>query len=163
MTGFVRLLAIAAALAAAPAQAEVYTTISPNQLAAILDAERGTAKVDEGEDDTTVTGLVDGTPYTIFFYECDGGEFTAPAKPDSACLGFEYRAYFDNFPSDLETVNQWNNDYHYGSLWRDEEGDLALQLNVIVEGGVTEENLRVVFAWWRAVIESLHDFMENHE
>jgi len=153
------LAALSLFLAAPPAAAELFETISPNQMVKLIDAEKGMAALDQTGDDTTVDGRVDGVSYTIFFYQCDGGEFTAPAKPDSACLSFEYRAYFSDYPNDSDTVNQWNNDYHFGSLWRDDEGDLALQLNVIVEGGVTDANLRATFAWWRAVIESFEEFM----
>ncbi len=156
-------LAAAAAflLAAEPGQAAVYTSISPNQLERLLAGEKGTVEVDLSDEDTTLDGRVDSTSYTVFFYECDGAGFKAPAKPDSACLGFEYRAYFSDFPSDSETVNEWNDNYHYGSLWRDSDGDLALQLNVIVEGGITDDNIRVTFDWWRAVIESFQDFMKD--
>ena len=106
-----------------------------------------TIALDAGETDTTLEGRVDGKDYAIFFYECDGGAFDGPAERDSAWLGFEYRAYFTDYPSDLETVNRFNANYHYGAMWRDEEGDLGRQLNVVVEGGITEANIRATFAW----------------
>ena len=148
-------------LAAGPGQAEVFNSISPNQLERVLAGEKGTITVDPSEEDTTLDGRVDGVGYTVFFYECDDGDMKSLAKPDSACLGFEYRAYFTDYPSDSETVNEWNNDYHYGSLWRDSDGDLALQLNVIVEGGISDGNIRITFDWWRAVIESFESFMKD--
>jgi len=150
----------AALLAAAPARTEVYESISPSQMVALLGAERGTAELNEGETDTTVVGRVQGANYSIYVYDCDGGEFTAPAKPDSACLGFEYRAYFTGYPSDSETINEFNRSHHYGVLWRDEDGDLALQMNVLVEGGITEKAVRASFIWWQSAIAGLHDFMD---
>ena len=161
MIRFALAAAAAVLFAAGPVQAAVYDSISPNQLERLLAGEKGTIEVDPSEEDTTLDGRVDGVNYTVFFYECDGGDMKSPAKPDSACLGFEYRAYFTDYPSDSETVNEWNDDYHYGSLWRDSDGDLALLLNVIVEGGITDENIRVTFSWWRAVIESFEDFMKD--
>ena len=137
---------------------EFYPSISPNQLGRILSGEMGQVEVSTGED-TTLAGNVDGKSYDVYFYECDDGGFAAPAQPDSACLGFEYRAIFEGYPSDGDTVNLFNNDYHYGALWRDNEGDLSLQLNVIVEGGITEANIRITFAWWRGVLQSFDDFM----
>ena len=119
MTRFALASAAAIVLAAGPGQAAVFNSISPNQMVHVLAGEKGTIKVDSSDDDTTLDGRVDGVNYTVFFYECDGGAMDDPAQPDSACLGYEYRAYFSDYPSDSHTVNDWNNDYHYGSLWRD--------------------------------------------
>ena len=58
-------------------------------------------------------------------------------------------------------MNAFNASHHYGALWRDDVGDLALQLNVIVEGGVTTDNIRATFAWWREVLRSFDEFMEE--
>ena len=162
----VRGLAICAALyasadAAERTAAEVWLTISPRALAALIVSEGGEAEVQVGAEDTILGGVVDGTPYEVYFYDCDGGAFAGPATPDSACLSFEYRAYFEGYPDDGEIVNAYNDAYQYGGLWRDGSGDLALQLNVIVEGGVTDANLGASFAWWRAVLASFHDFMEE--
>lgn len=140
---------------------DLYRSISPNQLLEILSAERGRIEMDARETDTTLEGRVAGADYTVYFYECDGAGFTDPARPDSECLGFEYRSYFTGFANDLEIVNQWNIDYHYGSLWRDGD-DLVLQLNVVVEGGVTEENISITFLWWKAVVDSFYDYMEQN-
>ncbi|MGB0506846.1 MAG: YbjN domain-containing protein [Pikeienuella sp.] len=140
---------------------DLYRSISPNQLLNILSSERGRIDIDETESDTTLEGRVAGADYSVYFYECDGAGFTDPARPNSECLGFEYRAYFSGFGKDLATVNQWNIDYHYGSLWQDGD-DLVLQLNVVVEGGITEENIGITFLWWKAVIDSFYDFMEQN-
>ncbi len=161
MTRFALAAAAAVLLAAGPGQAAVYRSISPNQLEQVLAGEKGTIEVDTSDEDTTLGGRVDSTSYTVFFYDCDGAGFKALAKPDSACLGFEYRAYFSDYPNDIETVNEWNAIHHYGLLWRETNGDLALQLNVIVEGGITDDNIRATFAWWRVVIESFDSFMKD--
>lgn len=145
-----------------PSQAAtLYESLSPKEMLTLLEAEIGTAELDESNGDTAVEGRVDGVNYSVYFFECDGKDFTAAARPDSACLGYEYRAYFGDFPNDTDTVNAWNNKYHYGTLWRDEDGQLAVNLNVIVEGGITDANIRITFAWWRAVIESVEDFMRD--
>lgn len=151
----------AVALLAGPAFAAqtVYETISPNQLLTVLSAEGGGFTLNQSEGDATVSGAVAGKSFDIYFYDCDGGGFVAPAQPDSACLGFEFRAYFEGYPNDAEVVNAWNNAHHYGALWRDDDEDLALQLNVIVEGGVTETNIRANYRWWRRVMQSVDTFL----
>jgi hypothetical protein len=137
----------------------VYTSISPQELLSLLEGEKGTVALDENEGDTTIEGRVNGTDYQIYFYECDGREFADLAQPTSQCLGFEYRAYYTGFQDDTETINNWNGNNHYGTLWRDEDGDLALQFNTVVEGGITEANIRTGFQWWLAIIQSFDEFM----
>ena len=154
MTTALRVAALC--LVAGPAWAEPLTSVSPLRLQAILDAD---LTLNDEAGDATLSGMVAGAPFDIYFYDCDGGGFLAPARPDSACLGVEYRAYFEGYPADAELVNAWNDANHYGTLWRDADEDLALQLNVVVEGGVTEENLRATYVWWGRVVESFEAFM----
>lgn len=152
---------VAAGEAGAPdASGAYHSSISPAGLAAILAAEDGAIRIREGAD-ASLAGEVDGAYYAVYFYDCDGAGFAAPAAPGSACLGFEYRANYEGLPSDDELVNAFNASHHYGALWRDDVGDLALQLNVIVEGGVTTDNIRATFAWWREVLRSFDEFMEE--
>ena len=147
---------VAGAAAAAPV---VYEAISPLQLLKILKAEDASFRLNDSEGDATLSGAVDGQSFDIYFYNCDGAGFIAPAQPDSACLGIEFRTYFEGYPNDAEIINAWNNAHHYGALWRDDDEDLALQLNVIIEGGVTDANIIANYQWWRRVVRSLDDFL----
>lgn len=149
------------ALFAAPSMAApvVYEAISPAEVLQILRSDDSTFKLNDSGGDATIAGSVGVTPFDIYFYDCDGGGFVAPARPNSACLGFEFRAYFPGYPNDAEIVNAWNNAHHYGALWRDDGEDLALQLNVIVEGGVTEANIRANYRWWLRVMKSIDEFL----
>ena len=140
------------------ARAETYSAISPKQMLSVLESVPGSVYLDS-QGDTTVEGNVDGTDYQVYFYDCDGAGLLATAYPDSTCLGVEYRAYFYGFPKDDATINAFNDQHHYGHLWRDGDGDLGLQMNVVVEGGVTDDNLRAVFARFRAAIQDFNTFM----
>ncbi len=155
------MISAAIGLLAAPALAApiVYEAISPAEVLRILGAEDSAFRLNESEGDATITGVAGITPFDIYFYDCDGGGFVAPAHPDSACLGFEFRAYFPGYPNDAEIINAWNNAHHYGALWRDDGEDLALQLNVIVEGGVTEANIKANYRWWLRVMRSIDEFL----
>ncbi|MEM7268021.1 MAG: YbjN domain-containing protein [Pseudomonadota bacterium] len=148
---------VAALLTSSGALADAVLSVSPASLQKTLAI--ADLALDEGAGDATLSGALEGVPFAIYFYDCDGAGFTAPAAVDSKCRGFEYRAYFEGYPSDGETVNAWNDAHHYGALWRDEAGDLALQLNVIVEGGVTEANLRATYRWWGEVLKSFQIFV----
>lgn len=147
---------VAGAGAAAPV---VYEAISPLEVLKILKAQDASFRLNDSEGDVTLSGVAGGQPYDIYFYNCDGGGFIAPARQNSACLGLEFRTYFKGYPSDAEIINAWNNAHHYGALWRDDDEDLALQLNVIVEGGVTEANIIANYRWWLRVMQSLDDFL----
>lgn len=153
------LVCSALAAGAATETATVYTAMSPVEMLEILGAEKGSIEIDTTQGDTTLEGRVNGTDYQVYFYECDGGALTDPAQPNSECLGYEFRAYYQGFPDDPEMINRWNGQHHYGAMWRDEDGDLALQLNTVVEGGITEQNVRITFQWWLAVMDSFDDFM----
>ena len=167
---FYRLAAAAAiiwaATAAGPATADVrdgqyYSSVSPNELLSILTDEGGVLEVDETQGDTTLEGRVDGKTTSVYFYDCDGAGFTAPATPNSACLGYEFRAYFEGYPKDSDTINQFNAEYHYGKLWRDSDDDLALNFTVLVEGGVTRSHIVASYKWWRDILEDFDNFMAS--
>lgn len=148
------------AIAESPGEAPegFFTTISPNRLADILRPLVDEVSVDASGSDTTLEGRLDGTDFQAYFYECDGGDMASEASPDSDCFGYELRAYFPDYPTDTDRVNQWNADNHYGKLWVDSDGDLAVQLNVIVEGGATEATVGTTVAWFRAILEGVHGF-----
>ncbi|MEX2518076.1 MAG: YbjN domain-containing protein [Paracoccaceae bacterium] len=104
-------------------------------------------------------------PYEIFFYECDGAAFADPAGLDSACLSFEYRAYASVPASseDAEIANRWNDVYHFGKAWRDELGGIALQMNVVVDGGVTAKNLQATHRRWRLTLGAFSEYLKAYQ
>lgn len=165
MPPFYRQIAcIATALAVitgyARADAAVLETVSPVSLQKVLGSG---VSIGELVGDTILEGEIDGIFYSVFFYSCDGGPFDGAAKPTSECLSFEYRAYFEDFPDDGETIAAFNAAHHFGALWRDQLADdaLALHLPVIVEGGVAEGNIRATLRWWRETLRAFTLFMEN--
>ncbi|GIX15714.1 MAG: hypothetical protein KatS3mg118_3673 [Paracoccaceae bacterium] len=143
---------------AAEPQPTSLATISPNRLHEIIRDRVDSVDVDPSGGDTTLEGVLDGTRFQVYFYECDGGDMSSVARPDSECLGFEWRSYFFDYRATPQDVNAWNANYHYGKLFIDSDGDLAVQLNVIVEGGVEEANILTTLAWFRAVLDSVHDY-----
>ena len=158
-------LALAVATASAEEQPAIHQGISPLTLQSLLAGEDGddTLTLADFNGDAILDGRVEGRLYSIYFYDCDGGDFLGSARPDSTCLSFEYRAYFDDYPDDGETMNAFNAGHHFGALWRDQSaGDaLALHLNVVVEGGVTDANIRASFRWWRETVRAFNLFMEG--
>ncbi|MEM8740567.1 MAG: YbjN domain-containing protein [Pseudomonadota bacterium] len=130
-------------------------TISPNALYDIIGDHVDMVEVDPSGGDTTLEGRIDGTSFQVYFYECDGGDMSSVAYPDSDCLGFEWRSYFFEARPSARQVNEWNANYHYGKLFIDRDGDLTVQLNVVVEGGIEERNVLTTLAWFRAVLDGV--------
>ncbi|QIE56238.1 YbjN domain-containing protein [Pikeienuella piscinae] len=165
-------LAFAAGLWSAPAASAstVLTSISPQTLEALLEAEGAMlTQVTTGGDTTLRSeplqiGPSDVKPiaFEVFFYECDGGDFIDPAGPGSACLSFEYRALAPSLVpgEDAEIANRWNEIYHFGKAWRDELGEVALQMSVVVDGGVTEENIRATYRRWRITLAAFAEYLD---
>lgn len=167
--------ALAFALSAAPAWAgdALMPTISPHALEWILEREGVPMEIAvTGGDATLRTRNVESgaaeqpaLPFEVFFYECDGGEFTDPARPDSACLSFEFRALAPRAYSgeELERANRWNDVYHFGKAWRDEFGDLSLQMSVVVDGGVTENNIRASYRRWKVTLAAFSEYLQAEQ
>lgn len=153
--------AAASAASAEIRQEAVYQNVSPEEVLALLESAGAAFRIDSSAGDTTLEGSVLGHASSVYFYDCDDAGFTAPATPASRCLGFEYRAYIPDHPKDSETINQFNAEYHYGTLWRDEDDDLALHFTVLVEGGVTRGHILASYDWWREILEDFDDFMES--
>lgn len=152
-------------LVSAAMSEEVVKTISPRTLSGILAKAGILAKVTvTGGDATLVLEQPPELklPVEVFFYECDGGAFAAPAKPDSACLSYEYRAYapFPQTGEDSELANRWNETYHFGKAWRDELGDISLQMNFMVAGGVSERNFIEAYQRWKLTLTAFTEYLE---
>lgn len=156
----IRLLfaACAALSLACPAAARMYYWITPNDLHALLADRVDSLSVDTSGGDTTLEGVVDGHRFSVFFYECDGGNLSSVATPDSHCLGYEFRAYIADAPKDDATLQRWNAENHYGKLWRDADDDLSVHYTSVVEGGVEDDHILTALAWWRAILKSVDDF-----
>lgn len=152
-------------LVAAQAQAAdpVYAAISPLALQDLLKTRDASVALDATTNDAILSARSAALPYDVVFYECDNRGFTAPARPDSDCLGFEYRAKapFDVPGDDVEVANGWNEVYHFGKVWRDELGCVVIQMNVVVEGGVTARNILATHDRWRRTLASFKTYLET--
>jgi hypothetical protein len=135
-----------------------HTWMSPKLMRRIIQDHVDEVRVDDSGGDTTLEGKIDGHAFQVYFYRCDGGDMASVAKPDSECLGYEFRAYFPGYPTDVERVNQWNADHHYGKLWVDSDGDLAVQMQEIVEGGIKTDNVLQVLDWFKVVVSGVREF-----
>lgn len=109
----------------------VFTSVSGGEVQTILQnagyrAELGVDNVG----DPMISSSAGGLGYTLYFYECSG---------EKRCDSLVFWAGFamDDKPS-LDTINQWNQTKRFSRAYLDEEGDPILEMDLLVDGGITE-------------------------
>ncbi len=147
---------------AGSAPAETFTTISPETMMETLRGLRSKVQMSESGGDTRLRGRVDGYQYAVYFYECDGGDISSTANPDSECTNYEFRATFTGYDMDAEAANEWNRTKHFGKAWYRRDGQMDLQINGFVAGGATSESIEFMFNKWRGVLADFAQFAESY-
>jgi hypothetical protein len=107
----------------------------------------GSAMLDvDSVGDPMITGRMGGQAYTVFFYGCEGGR---------DCSSIQFTTFFAGTRPDADVVSDWNNENRFGTLYLDADGDLAIDMDVNLFGGVTRKNLDDTFDWWRVVLDGV--------
>jgi hypothetical protein len=107
----------------------------------------GSAVLDvDGVGDPKISGRMAGQAYSVFFYGCTEGK---------NCSSIQFTTYFAGQRPDAVTVSQWNDENRFGTLYLDKDGDLAVDMDVNLFGGVTRKNLDDTFDWWRVVLDEV--------
>jgi hypothetical protein len=117
---------------------------------AILEIARGygSAMLDvDGVGDPKISGRIDGQPYDVFFYGCDDGGLN--------CNSLQFTTWFGGTRPGPEVLSNWNNENRFGTVYLDRDGDLAIDMDVNLFGGVTRRNLDDTFDWWRVVLDEV--------
>ncbi len=111
----------------------------------------GSAMLDvDGVGDPKISGRIDGQAYTVFFYGCEGGQ---------NCSSLQFTTWFVGVRPAADAVSSWNDENRFGTLYLDGDGDLAVDLDVNLFGGVTRKNLDDTFDWWRVVLDEVRSEM----
>jgi hypothetical protein len=121
--------------------------------AAILTIAKGygSAMLDvDGVGDPMIEGRIDGQAYTVFFYGCEDGK---------GCSSIQFSTYFAGTRPEAAAVSRWNDENRFGTMYLDSDGDLAVDLDVNLFGGVTRRNLDDTFDWWRVVLDEVRSDM----
>jgi hypothetical protein len=114
----------------------------------ILQIARGFGSAELEKDtsgDPMIRGRLGGVRYNVYFYGCEKGK---------ECDSIQFWTFIDAPETDLlVAVNDWNRDHRFGKAYIDADGDVAIELDVNLWGGVTPKNLDDTFDWWRVVLE----------
>ena len=149
------ILSLVAALAlTAPAMAQSATDLldgsDPEAILSIAQGY-GSAMLDvDGGGDPKISGRIGGQAYTVFFYGCEGGQ---------NCSSLQFTTWFVGVRPAAEEVSAWNDENRFGTMYLDGDGDLAVDLDVNLFGGVTRKNLDDTFDWWRVVLDEVRSEM----
>ncbi|MDB5506597.1 MAG: hypothetical protein JWR75_1235 [Devosia sp.] len=127
----------------------------------------GKAKLEEdSRGDPMISGEVDKTLYTIYFYGCD-------EETHEGCTSLSFYAGFTWDEASAEVANQWNYDKRYGKAFvADDEGPgmkgdakeayIALQWDVDLTSGVTRDNMDAVIDTWVTNLGLFNDFLAEN-
>lgn len=118
----------------------------------------------DGLGDPLIEAEMGGVPYAIEFYGCDQGR-------DCTDLRFVARTTIADAdepgqPASRQALvwqaNRWNAGRRFGKLSAGEApGELVLEMNATLSGGVTRQNLDALFDWWRVALAEFVEFSEG--
>jgi hypothetical protein len=107
---------------------ETVGRISPNQMAGILRNRGAPSEIVTENNRSRIRTQIGGRRVTILFYACN----------DTGCQSIQYRAVFQrNDRYTLAFVNAWNYEKRFAKTYLDNEGDLILEWDVDLDGGVS--------------------------
>jgi hypothetical protein len=94
----------------------------------------------------------------------NGAKFQATASnclaAGAACTDIELYARFPDRPRPrLEVLNGWNNRTRYARAFLDPDGVAALQFDVGLSGGISQDNLAFQFELWAGAMETYSRFL----
>jgi hypothetical protein len=139
-------IAIAAAAAAIPAQAQMVRGQDPGTLAAALQKAGYAAKI--GTDkvgDPMITSGASGTAFQIFFYNCKAGRDCATVTFHS---GYDLKSSIG-----LERINEWNRGKRFGRAYLDKVDDPILEMDVdLDDGGMSSALFIDNVEFWTSVL-----------
>jgi len=127
-------------LSSRPSPGAVLTSISGEEMAQLVREEGYSAELDrDSRGDPMIRFQVAGYTCLLFFY----------GVQDDRADSLQFRAAFrENVP--IEKVNEWNRRKRFLKVYLDEDGDLNMDMDVDLEGGVTRDYLLERVRTWRA-------------
>ncbi|MDX2235122.1 MAG: YbjN domain-containing protein [Hyphomonadaceae bacterium] len=138
--------------ASRPAASRSITALDLSGVLAALQGAGFTGEIKAEGQGAYVLARMDATPFQVFLGDCQptGGR----------CADLELYAGFTGTPRlPLARINGWNARTRYARAFLDEKGNPALQMDVSLRGGVTQENLKATLETWGAALETYALFL----
>lgn len=93
--------------------------------------------------DPLIAGSIENIPYVLRFLNCTNRR---------ACEDINFRVGFQVKPTS-DVINAWNASKRFTRAYLDGEGDAILEMDVVVNGGVSAQMLNTRFEYWRISLD----------
>lgn len=97
------------------------------------------------EGDPKISARMDGSKYTIYFYGCTNGR---------ACTSIQFSAGWSDTGATESQMTDWNRNKRFAKAYLDSDNDPILEMDVNLEGGVSQANLEDTFDWFKTSMKS---------
>ena len=102
--------------------------------------------------DPKLVGSIEGVKFEVLFYGCDKAEVRR-------CLSYQYYLGFTGMKDvTVAMMNDWDSRKRFATASRHKNGAIELRMNVNIEGGVAEANLKNWHGWWTTAVK---DFKQH--
>ena len=123
--------------------------ISPRQMAAVLRERGNPAEITTDNNRTRLTTEISGLRTSVHFYSCN----------DGGCQSIQYRTLFRrNERFTLAFVNAWNYEKRFAKAYLDRDGDLVLEWDVDLDGGVSVAYVAETVSTFQAMLNTFGRF-----
>ena len=143
-------LGTAAAAQAQTSQQEVILSVTPDEMAKILQDIGYRAEIlKNNEGKRRIRTRIGGWNVTLNFYSCDDKE---------NCKSIGVRSFFENEKKrSAQWANEWNREKRFTKVYIDKDNDVNIEYDFLFRDGVTKGNVRAYFDVYE---DQLKDFVE---
>lgn len=132
----------------AAAQGGLVTPKNPQALLAVLQTVDPQARLVTPSDNTPyIQSTYNDLKYLVFFMNCDD------AHRNCKSVQF-YMGFNDAKDTPLERLNEWNKTKRFGRAYRDDEGDLVIEMDVDMDfNGIPRQNFLEYVTTWKSLMD----------
>lgn len=126
------------------------TAENPAAIVAVIQALGFQARLDKDSGgDPLIRSSSNGVDFGIYFYGC---------TKNKKCKSIQFSAGYDlDDGTTLDVIDDWNEMKRFASAYLDNENDPFLQMDVNMEGGITQENFEKNFDLWQTLKGQFED------
>ncbi len=135
-------------------QGETIGRIFPGQMAALLRDRGNPAEVVTENNRTRIRTEIGNRRSSIYFYACN----------DDGCQSIQYRTLFQRHERfTLAFVNAWNYEKRFAKVYLDRDGDLVLEWDVDLDGGVSVAYVAESIATFQTMLNTFDRFTPREQ